>query len=69
LPSKEELNKLYLNRVAIGGFISDSYGNYWSSTENQAPPNNSAWLQYFENGGQQSFEKDIKINVRAIRSF
>jgi len=69
LPSKDELNKLYLNRVAIGGFISGSNGNYWSSTENQAQPNNSAWLQYFENGGQQSFEKDIKINVRAIRSF
>jgi hypothetical protein len=67
LPSRDELNKLYLNRVAIGGFMSD--GAYWSSTENPAYPNNSAWLQYFDNGGQQSIEKDIKINIRAIRSF
>jgi hypothetical protein len=67
LPSKDELNKLYLNRVTIGEFMSD--GAYWSSTENPAYPYNSAWLQFFDNGGQQSIEKDIKINVRAIRSF
>jgi len=67
LPSKDELNKLYLNRVTIGEFMSD--GAYWSSTENPANPYNSAWLQFFDSGGQQSFEKDIKINVRAIRSF
>ncbi len=30
LPSKDELNKLYLNRVAIGGFDG---GWYWSSSE------------------------------------
>ncbi len=67
LPSKDELNKLYLNRVTIGEFMSD--GAYWSSTENPAFPYNSTWLQFFDNGGQQSIEKDIKINVRAIRSF
>src|SRR5687768_14136255 len=30
LPSKDELNKLYLNRVAIGGF---EFAYYWSSSE------------------------------------
>jgi hypothetical protein len=69
LPSKEELNKLYLNRVAIGGFISNSYGLYWSSSEIQAYPFHSAWLQDFGNGGPLSSFKDFDVNVRAIRSF
>jgi hypothetical protein len=30
LPSKDELNKLYLNKVAVGGFASYYY---WSSSE------------------------------------
>jgi hypothetical protein len=69
LPSKEELNKLYLNRVAIGEFISNSYGLYWSSSEIQAYPFHSAWLQDFGNGGPLSSFKDFDVNVRAIRSF
>jgi len=67
LPSKEELNKLYLNRVAIGGFMSN--GLYWSSSEIQAYPYHSAWLQDFGNGGPLSSFKDFDVNVRAIRSF
>jgi hypothetical protein len=69
LPSKDELNKLYLNRVAIGGFISNSNGLYWSSSENQDYPYHSAWLQDFSNGGPLSIFKDFDVNVRAIRSF
>ncbi len=69
LPSKDELNKLYLNRVAIGEFISNSNGNYWSSSEIQAYPFHSAWLQDFSNGGPLSFFKNFDVNVRAIRSF
>ena len=69
LPSKDELNKLYLNRVAIGGFISNSNGLYWSSSEIQSYPYHSAWLQDFSNGGPLSFFKDFNINIRAIRSF
>ena len=67
LPSKDELNKLYLNRVAIGGFMSN--GLYWSSSENQDYPYHSAWLQDFGNGGPLSIFKDFDVNVRAIRSF
>ena len=69
LPSKEELNKLYLNRVAIGEFISNSYGLYWSSSEIQSYPYHSAWLQDFSNGGPLSFFKNFDVNIRAIRSF
>ena len=67
LPSKDELNKLYLNRVAIGGFMSN--GLYWSSSEIQVYPYHSAWLQDFGNGGPLSSYKDFDVNVRAIRSF
>ena len=69
LPSKDELNKLYLNRVAIGGFISNSSGLYWSSSEIQSYPYHSAWLQDFSNGGPLSFFKEFDVNIRAIRSF
>jgi len=69
LPSKDELNKLYLNRVAIGGFISNSNGLYWSSSEIQSYPYHSAWLQDFSNGGPLSIFKNFDVNVRAIRSF
>ena len=64
LPSKDELYKLYLNRTTIGGFISYFY---WSSSE---AGNNIAWLQNFDNLGDQGFSgKNQTIYVRAIRSF
>jgi hypothetical protein len=64
LPSKDELNALYTNRVAIGGF-DDSLG-YWSST--QAAFDN-AWYQNFFNGIQEAVGKSFLGNARAIRSF
>jgi hypothetical protein len=63
LPSKDELNKLYLNRTAIGGF---AYFNYWSSSEND---NNFAWYQSFNFGGQDDYGKYGEFYVRAIRAF
>ena len=64
LPSKDELNKLYLNREAIGGF---STGNYWSSSEFS---NSDAWDQMFNASGFQcNAHKDILNHVRAVRSF
>jgi len=63
LPSKDELNQLYLNRVAIGGFAFDPY---LSSTE---VSNNFAWGQFFNNGLQTNFSKGNSLYVRAIRSF
>ena len=63
LPSKDELNKLYINRVAIGGFVN---GNYWNSTENDIQ---SAWLQNFTDGSQAAGSKNIAARIRAIRTF
>lgn len=63
LPNKDELNQLYINRVAVGGF--GTY-NYWSSSEANSA---LAWNQLFMNGNQVYSNKDDKIYVRAIRSF
>jgi len=63
LPSKDELNKLYLNQVAIGGFAETTY---WSSSEFNA---NTAWLQNFTNGLQYSPNKNNNNRVRAVRAF
>jgi hypothetical protein len=63
LPSKDELNKLYINRLAIGGFA--NYG-YWSSTEFD---NFSAWLQFFVDGFQIDSAKNFNDYVRAVRAF
>jgi hypothetical protein len=63
LPSKYELNLLYLQKAVVGGFAS---AYYWSSSEID---NNIAWLQYFDFGNQTN---DIKYNsyyVRAVRAF
>jgi hypothetical protein len=63
LPAKDELNKLYLNRVAIGG-LTATY--YWSSTESAST---SAWRQTFSTGLQASTTKSISCYVRAVRKF
>ena len=63
LPSKDELNKLYLNRSAIGGFASVGY---WSSTEYVY---SRAWYQSFDDGDQIQALKDVTYYVRAIRAF
>ncbi|MCF8293992.1 MAG: DUF1566 domain-containing protein, partial [Chitinophagaceae bacterium] len=68
LPSKDELNKLYLNRTAIGGW---TLNFYWSSSE-YSSSSNRAWTQYFYDGGQNycNCDKlDWSIYVRAVRSF
>jgi hypothetical protein len=63
LPSKDELNKVYLNKNAIGGLISSLY---WSSSEYAS---NVAWLQDFSNGGQIPAPKDFTFYFRAVRAF
>ena len=63
LPSKDELNKLYLNQTAIGGF---SPGTYWSSSESSGP---GAWFEVFGTGFQLTQGKGINYYVRAVRSF
>ena len=63
LPSKDELNKLYLNRLAIGGFAS---AGYWSSSESDP---HSAWGQGFGDGYQANDGKRATGRVRAVRAF
>jgi hypothetical protein len=67
LPSKDELNKLYLSRHLIGGF---SDNTYWSSTEDASGSNwNMAWAQSFNNGAQAIADRSNSLRVRAVRSF
>jgi len=63
LPSKYELNLLYLQKTAVGVFA-DNY--YWSSTE---PSSSYAWAQHFGNSGQVVPGKEYTWYVRAIRAF
>jgi hypothetical protein len=65
LPSKDELNQLRLNKVAIGGFANVYY---WSSTEGYV---SHAWAQHFYDGNQYGYNKsnNLGIYVRAVRSF
>jgi len=68
LPSKEELNILYLYKGEIGGF---SDGWYWSSTESSY---NQIWVQDFNDGNQDTQYRGTMydchkgtIRVRCIR--
>jgi hypothetical protein len=63
LPSKHELNLLYLQKTVVGGFA-DNF--YWSSTEGGA---NYAWIQGFGSGSQLGPNKNGTGYVRAIRAF
>jgi hypothetical protein len=62
LPSREELIKLYDNRVAIGGF---SPLFYWCSTEKDVT---YAYIIGF-NGGYMDNNKNLTHPIRAIRTF
>jgi hypothetical protein len=63
LPSQDELNQMYVNRSAIGGF---STAYYWSSSESG---DSSAWFQNFNFGSQQANFKDDSVYVRPVRAF
>ena len=72
LPSKDELNAMYLNKAAInatatvngGANFANNY--YWSSTQTN---NTDAWRQDFNNGFQNFFNKSYTFDVRAVRAF
>ena len=66
LPSLDELNKLYLNRDAIGGFDTTSFPYYWSSSEYDA---DDAWGQGFSGGVRDRNWKYFPYRVRAVRGF
>ena len=74
LPSKDELNKLYLNKNIVGNFIDEKY---WSSTEGAGWVGSTyygdrsaeAFFQWFNNGTQSWDDKNAQKGIRAIRSF
>ncbi len=71
LPSREELNQMYLNKAIIdpvaishgGSTFTSSF--YWSSTESYC----CAWSQNMNTGSQISQDKSYPYKVRAIRAF
>lgn len=65
LPSKDELNEMYVNLhvEGVGGFT-DYY--YWSSSENSS---DDAWGQFFTNGDQYYDDKNDAVYVRPVRAF
>ena len=68
LPSRDELDKLYVNRAAIGGFNATAGSWYWSSSE-QEPYPNGAESQDFANGLSDYWLKSLLYRVRAVRAF
>ena len=64
-PSKDELNKLYLSKDKIGGFVNG--GTYWSSSMDAKIF--YAWRQGFFSGSQTSNDKKSLFAVRAVRWF
>ncbi len=76
LPSREELNLMYLNKRYIDATATANGGSsfvdpdYWSSTEaSNIYSSNYAWAQAFYNGHQGSYLKSTQGRVRAIRAF
>ena len=71
LPSKDELNEMYLQvgqgaagpNQNIGGFAN---GSYWTSTEENSM---SSWFHEFNINGQYTDDKEITYRVRPVRAF
>ena len=63
LPSKYELNLLFIHKVLIGGFGID---RYWSSKSDEK---GLAWAQDFNSGQQLNLTTLFSLPVRAIRAF
>jgi hypothetical protein len=72
LPSKEELNMMYINKTTIDSTATANGGNalvnakYWSSTEFNI---NGAFTQNFTGGYQGTTNKGTTDRVRAVRKF
>lgn len=64
LPSLIEFNKLYANRVAVGGF--NYYADYWCSTQEHAW---GAYRMDMRDGTWEYYDKSHPKTVRPVRSF
>ena len=63
LPSKGELNQMFVNKVATSDF---GVGIYWSSSELDA---GNAWVQFFDMGSRNVNFKSKGYYVRPVRTF
>ena len=65
LPSKDELNQLYLQKDVVGNVVEED--NYWSSSQYNPE---CAWIQYFRNGTQSGLGgKEQFYRVRPIKAY
>jgi hypothetical protein len=65
MPTKFELNEMYLQKEEIGGFA----GNYWSYTTDLY---DFVWIQDFSIGGLQDLfpiDDNYPLHVRSVRAF
>ena len=75
LPSKDELNEMYLNKASINATATANGGTafaadtYWCSTELDLGSNSSALTQNLGNGISGSLTKFGTAYVRAVRAF
>jgi uncharacterized protein YdeI (BOF family) len=70
LPSRDELDVLYTNRVAIGGFNTSGTfpaGWYWSSSEGDSNYSFTARDQRFSDGTPNGNSKYFELAVRCVR--
>jgi hypothetical protein len=77
LPSKDELNEMYINKEAINAkavahngvpFDTVPVSFYWTSTQNQIN-NGYAWFQFLSLGQTYFSNVGLGANVRAVRAF
>lgn len=71
LPNEWQLNQLFLNRRAVGGFSDIVSTGYWSSSEGSE---GFAWILQFGNFGNGQYQeyqdnKRQEYRVRAVRFF
>ena len=70
LPSKDELNKIFLNKNLIGNVGNGSSNSYLSSTEAFENNNFSVWGQNLQDGAQFNLAFKIDLyKIRAVRQF
>ena len=65
LPSKDELNQVYVNRIYLTGM--DELSEYWSSSE--STDGYHPWYQFFSGGVQLTADPSMPKKVRAVRQF
>ena len=71
LPSEAELDVLFNNRAAIGGFNADGPNNHhpcWHWSSSAGGIDSLARVRRFDNGGRSSDTKVHEISVRLVRN-